>query len=147
MEDKNMKGNESQGDKKLSGFQKWQKKKLEKVNRDDIDVISHKTRDQNDFIFMLNILDNALYELRMKMGWSKDISFDKALDLFDRSLKIKEEINLLNAEMCQLIGWDYSPPRGFPHPLGEGGEKKKGKKGAAKAHVEEKLPESANSMD
>lgn len=146
MEDKNRKGNEGQGEKKLSRLEKWQKRKLDKVNRDDIDVISHKTRDQSDFIFMLNTLDNALYELRMKMGWSKDISFDKALELFERSQKIKEGINHLNAEICQLLGWDYTPPRGFTHPLAESEEKQKVKKGAAKGPAEEKLPESAISM-
>ena len=59
---------------------------------------------------------------------------------------IKEEINLLNAEVCQVMGWDYRPPRGFANPLGEPEEKGKGKKGAAaKTPTAEKLPEASGS--
>lgn len=142
MEDKSRKGNEAQGDKKLSGLEKWQKRKLDKVNRDDFDVISRKTMDQGDFIGMLNTLDNVLYQLRMNMGRNQNIKFEKAQEFLERSQKIKEEINLLNAEMCQVMGWDYRPPRGFANPLGESEEKGKGKKGAAaKISAADKLPE------
>ena len=53
------------------------------------------------------------------------------LPLLMRSQKIKDEINLLNAEMCAMMGWEYRPPRGFTNPLGEEIGKEKGKKGAA----------------
>ena len=133
MEDKSKKGNEVQGGKKLSGLEKWQQRKLDKVNRDDIDIISRRTMDQGDFIPMLNTLDNALYQLRMNMGRAENIQLDKAQEFLMRSQKIKNEINLLNAEMCEMIGWEYRPPRGFTNPLGEMEEKGKGKKEAAKA--------------
>jgi hypothetical protein len=58
------------------------------------------------------------------------------------SQRIKDEINLLNAEMCEMTGWEYRPPRGFTNPLGEVAEKGKGKKGAA-AKVPEKVAEVA----
>ena len=142
MEDKTTKGNESKGGKRASGDKTWQERKLEKVNRDDFDVISRKTMDQGDFIGMLNILDNALYRLRMNMGRNSNIRFEKAQEFIERGQKIKEEINLLNAEMCQEMGWDYRPPRGFANPLGEAEEKGKRKKGAAaKAPAEDILPE------
>lgn len=120
----------------------WQERKLEKVIRDDIDIISRKTRDQSDFIGMLNTLDNLLYQLRMNMGRNKNITFEKAQEFIERSQKIKEEINLLNAEMCQEVGWDYRPPRGFTNPLGEAEEKGKGKKETAgKSPSQDKLPD------
>ena len=131
MEDKSKKDNEDQGDKKLSGLEKWQKRKLDKVNRDDIDVISRKTMDQGDFIGMLNPLDNALYKLRMNMGRNMNIKLEKALEFIERGQRIKEEINLLTAEMCKEMGWDYRPPRGFTNPLGEAEEREKVKKGSA----------------
>ena len=114
--------------KRDSGKSSWQERKLEKVVRDDIDIISRKTRDQSDFISMLNTHDNVLYQLRMNMGRNRNLTFDKAQEFIERSLRIKEEINLLNAEMCQLMNWDYRPPRGFTNPLAtaEQGKKTKG---------------------
>lgn len=147
MADNSKNGNRDQGGKRPSGGKTWQERKLEKVNRDDIDVISRKTMDQSDFIGMLNTLDNVLYQLRMNMGRNKNIKFEKAQEFIERSQKIKEDINLLNAEMCQVMGWDYRPPRGFTNPLGEVEEKGKGKKGAAaKAPAADKLPEEAISI-
>ena len=52
--------------------------------------------------------------------------FEKAQEFIERSQKIKEGyLNLLNAEMCQVMGWEYRPPRWFTNPLGaaEGMEK------------------------
>ncbi len=116
--------------KRASGKSSWQERKLEKVVRDDIDIISRKTRDQSDFISMLNTHDNVLYQLRMNMGRNRNLTFDKAQEFIERSLRIKEEINLLNAEMCQLMNWDYRPPRGFTNPLAVA-EQGKGIKGAS----------------
>ena len=116
--------------KRDSGKSSWQERKLEKVVRDDIDIISRKTRDQSDFISMLNTHDNVLYQLRMNMGRNRNLTFDKAQEFIERSLRIKEEINLLNAEMCQLMNWDYRPPRGFTNPLAVA-EQGKGIKGAS----------------
>ncbi|GAM08271.1 hypothetical protein OR1_00542 [Geobacter sp. OR-1] len=118
------------GGKKESGKQSWQDRKLKKVVRDDIDVISRKTLDQSDFITMLNTHDNVLYQFRMKMGRNSNITFEKAQEFIERSQKIREDINLLNAEMCELMDWDYTPPRGFTNPMAKSadGEKKGSKK-------------------
>ncbi|GLI39534.1 hypothetical protein KI811_15980 [Geobacter hydrogenophilus] len=122
---------ESSG-KKPSGKQSWQDRKLKKVVRDDIDVISRKTLDQSDFITMLNTHDNVLHRLRMTMGRNKNITFEKAQEFIERSQQIREEINLLNAEMCELMEWDYTPPRGFINPLAKNGEEEE-KRGGKKA--------------
>ena len=116
--------NEPNG-KKPSGKQSWQDRKLQKVVRDDIDVISRKTLDQSDFITMLNTHDNVLHRLRMTMGRNSNITFEKAQEFIERSQQIREEINLLNAEMCQLMEWDYTPPRGFSNPLLQSEEESK----------------------
>ena len=108
--------------KKPSGKESWQDRKLKKVVRDDIDVISRKTLDQSDFITMLNTHDNVLHRLRMTMGRNSNITFEKAQEFIERSQQIREEINLLNAEMCELMEWDYAPPRGFTNPLTKIGE-------------------------
>ena len=129
------------GGKKESGKKSWQDRKLDKVSRDDIDVISRKTRDQSDFITMLNTHDNVLYKLRMNMGRDKNLTFEKAQEFIERSQQIREEINLLNAEMCQLMNWDYTPPRGFTNPLSEKEGKGKVKKASAKVPAAENLAE------
>ena len=121
------------GGKKESGKKSWQDRKLDKVSRDDIDVISRKTRDQSDFITMLNTHDNVLYKLRMNMGRDKNLTFEKAQEFIERSQQIREEINLLNAEMCQLMNWDYKPPRGFTNPFAKSGEEEM--KGGKKKNV------------
>ena len=105
------------GGKKELERKSWQDRKLDKVNRDDIDVISRKTRDQSDFISILNSHDHVLYQLRMNMGRNRNLTFEKAQEFLERSRLIREEINLLNAEMCQLMKWNYTPPRGFSNPF------------------------------
>lgn len=90
--------------------------------------------DQSDFINMLNTHDNVLYKLRMNMGRDKNLTFDKAQEFIERSHQIREEINLLNAEMCQLMKWDYTPPRGFTNPFAKtGDEERKSKKVTTKS--------------
>lgn len=111
--------------KKTSGKESWQSRKLKKVVRDDIDVISRKTLDQSDFIIMLNTHDSVLHRMRMTMGRNMKITFEKAQEFIERSQQIREEINLLNAEMCQLMEWDYTPPRGFTNPLAKSSEEAK----------------------
>lgn len=117
--------------KKPSGKESWQDRKLKKVVRDDIDVISRKTLDQSDFITMLNTHDNVLHRLRMTMGRNSNITFEKAQEFIERSQQIREEINLLNAEMCELMEWDYTPPRGFTNPLAKSEDE--GKRGRKKS--------------
>ena len=104
-------------EKKETERKSWQDRKLDKASRDDIDVISRKTRDQSDFISMLNTHDNVLYQLRMNMGRNRNLTFEKAQEFLERSRQIREEINLLNAEMCRLMKWNYTPPRGFTNPF------------------------------
>lgn len=43
----------------------------------------------------------------MMMGRNKNITFEKVQEFIGRSQQIREEIKLQNAEMCELIEWDY----------------------------------------
>lgn len=131
MADEKNNGKGSRGSDRISKREAWQERKLEKAKRDDIDVISKRTLDQGDFINILNSLDYYLYQLRMNMGRIKLITFEKAQELIERSQKVKEDINLLNAEMCELMGYTYKPPRGFSNPLVETEEKGKVRKGSS----------------
>lgn len=140
MADEKNNGKGSQGSGRISKREAWQERKLEKAKRDDIDVISKRTLDQGDFINILNSLDYYLYQLRMNMGRIKVITFDKAQEFIERSQKIKEDINLLNAEMCALMGYTYKPPKGFSNPLA-----KEPRDEGQKIQVEKKTPGRAGS--
>ena len=144
MSDDRKRDNGKQGNERPSKREVWQERKLEKAKRDDIDVISRRTMDQGDFIGMLNTLDHLLYQLRMNMGRNKNIRFERAQEFIERSQQVKEDINLLNAEMCQVMGYEYKPIRGFTNPLVEAEEREKAKKGTtARAPAAEKTPETA----
>jgi hypothetical protein len=68
------------------------------------------------------------------MGRDKNLTFDKAQEFIERSQQIREDINLLNAEMCLLMKWDYTPPRGFTNPFAKtDDEEKNGSKKVATA--------------
>ena len=131
-----------QGSERPSKREAWQEKKLEKAKRDDIDVISRRTMDQGDFIGLLNNLDHVLYQLRMNMGRNTTIRFDKAQEFIERSQQIKEDINLLIAEMFQVMGYEYKPPRGFKNPFAVTEEKEKVKKGpGSRSPAADNIPE------
>ena len=142
MSDDRRKESGEHGSKRPSKREVWQEKKLEKAKRDDIDVISRRTMDQGDFIGLLNNLDHALYQLRMNMGRNTNIRFDKAQEFIERSQQIKEDINLLIAEMFQVMGYEYKPPRGFRNPIAVTEEKEKVKKGTgSRSPAADNIPE------
>lgn len=148
MADNRNNDNKTQGNSRESKREAWQERKMEKAKRDDIDVISRRTMDQSDYISILNSHDYLLYQLRMNMGRNKELIFDKVKGIIERSQKIKEEINLLNAEMCQLMGYKYKPPRGFTNPFAETEEKDKPiKKTATKAPASAKATAAAAVTD
>ena len=117
MADKNTKAdkdnNTPQGSKKVD----WQARKLENAKRDDTSVVFCRARDTGDFVNILNSNDNLVYQMRMNMGRRDSLTFEVVQSYIDRSRRIKEELNLMNAEMCQLLDYTYKPPRGFDHPL------------------------------
>lgn len=125
MADKNTKADKDstpQASKKVD----WQARKLENAKRDDTSVVFCRARDTGDFINILNSNDNLVYQMRMNMGRRESLTFEVVQSYIDRSRQIKEELNLMNAEMCQLLDYTYKPPRGFEHPL-----KKQEKKAAS----------------
>lgn len=126
MADKNTKAekdnNTPQGSKKVD----WQARKLENAKRDDTSVVFCRARDTGDFVNILNSNDNLVYQMRMNMGRRDSLTFEVVQGYIDRSRRIKEELNLMNAEMCQLLDYTYKPPRGFEHPF-----KKQEKKAAS----------------
>jgi hypothetical protein len=114
-EDKSWKNRESREEKQ----QKRMERKLELAQRQDMEVISRRAVDTSDFIRLIGTTDFLMSLVRSNMGRRGRIDGVKGVEFITRVGRIKEEINLLNAEMCRELGKDYKPPYGFENPLKE----------------------------
>ena len=94
-------------------------RKLARAQRDDIGVISKKTLDSSDFIRLFGTTDYMLNLIRRNMGRKGKIEVTKAAMFLTEVERIKEELNILNAEMCRELGEKYRPPYGYENPLVE----------------------------
>jgi hypothetical protein len=94
-------------------------RKLKLAQRDDMGIVSRKTLDSTDFIRLFGTADFMLSLVRGNMGRKGKIELTKAARFLAEAERIKEELNLLNADMCRELGRDYKPPYGFENPLKE----------------------------
>lgn len=94
-------------------------RKMELAQRDDMGIVSRKTLDSSDFIRLFGTTDFMLSLVRGNMGRKGKIEVTRAAKFLAEAERIKEELNLLNAEMCQELGREYRPPHGFENPLRE----------------------------
>ena len=94
-------------------------RKLERAQRDDTGVVSSKTLDTSDFIRLFGTTDYMLNLIRRNMGRKGKIEVTRAARFLTEVERIKEELNILNAEMCRELGEDYRPPYGYENPLKE----------------------------
>lgn len=94
-------------------------RKLERAQRDDTGVVSSRTLDTSDFIRLFGTTDYMLNLIRRNMGRKGKIDVTRAARFLTEVERIKEELNILNAEMCRELGEDYRPPYGYENPLKE----------------------------
>ncbi len=106
--------------------EEWEKRqqrnlerKLKLAQRDDMGIVSRRTLDSTDFIHLFGTADFMLSLVRSNMGRKGKIDLTKAAGFLAEAERIKEELNLLNAEMCRELGREYKPPFGFGNPLKE----------------------------
>lgn len=99
-------------------------RKMELAQRDDMGIVSRKTLDSSDFIRLFGTTDFMLSLVRGNMGRKGKIEVARAAQFLTEAERIKEELNLLNAEMCRELGREYKPPYGFENPLKEETQKK-----------------------
>lgn len=107
-------------------------RKIELAKRDDMDVISRKAAETNDSIRLLSANDYIINLLRNKLGRPNGVPVEQAVAFLERNETLRQEMNLLNAEMCRAMGMSYRAPRGFENPLAT--EEKA--KASAKAQIE-----------
>lgn len=94
-------------------------RKMELAQREDMGIVSRRTLDSSDFIRLLSATDFMLSLVRGNMGRKGKIEVARAAEFLAEAERIKEELNILNAEMCRELGRDYKPPHGFENPLKE----------------------------
>jgi hypothetical protein len=94
-------------------------RKMELAQRDDMGIVSRKTLDSSDFIRLFGTMDFMLSLVRGNMGRKGKIEMTRAAQFLVEAERIKEELNLINAEMCRELGREYKPPYGFENPLKE----------------------------
>jgi len=104
-----------EGKKERLSPEEWEKRqqrnlerKLKLAQRDDMGIVSRRTLDSADFMLSL---------VRSNMGRKGKIDLTMAARFLTEAERIKEELNLLNAEMCKELGREYKPPYGFGNPL------------------------------
>lgn len=94
-------------------------RKIELAQRDDMGIVSRRTLDSSDFIRLFGTTDFMLSLVRGNMGRKGKIDVVQAAKFLGEAERIKEELNLLNADMCRELGREYKPPHGFENPLKE----------------------------
>ncbi|HOI17410.1 MAG TPA: hypothetical protein PK036_13810 [Geobacteraceae bacterium] len=95
------------------------KRKMELAQREDMGIVSRRTLDSSDFIRLFSTTDFMLSLVRGNMGRKGKIDVARAAQFLAEAERIKEDLNLLNAEMCRELGREYRPPYGFENPLKE----------------------------
>jgi hypothetical protein len=123
------KGNE-QGNGRQDFRQERLDRKLELAKRDDMEVISRRAAETNDFIRLLSANDYIINRLRNQLGRPSGVPVDHAVQFLERNEELRQGMNRLNAEMCKALGMSYRAPRGFENPLKESGQQGEGIKGA-----------------
>ena len=115
--------------------QNWTDSKMERAKQDDFNVIQQKTRDTAETVNFLNIVDNLMYHIRMSAGTRGSKIPQGALDKYiSRINAIKDDLNLVAAEMCRDTNRTYRPPRGYKNPLSTAAtQKPKGGESQAKS--------------
>ena len=128
-------------------------RRVELAQRDDAEVITRRAAETNDFIRLLSANDYIVNRLRNNLGRRNGVPTAAAIAFLERNEQLRQEMNLLNAEMCKAMSIDYTPPRGYDNPLeankdqgekADGKKKNKSERASATAETPEPLPAQAN---
>lgn len=97
----------------------YRKFKMERAEREDTMVIAQRTPETQDCARLLESNDFLVARLRTNFGSTRRgaLTPEQALAFLQRNDELRQELNLINAEMSKAMGIDYRPPRGFSNPL------------------------------
>ena len=111
------------GNAKKDIWQARRERRLEMAQRDDVEVIPRRALETNDSIRLLTANDYIINRLRNQLGRPRGVPVEMAVGFLQRNEELRQEMNLLNAEMCAAMGMPYRAPRGFENPLSAEGKK------------------------
>lgn len=115
-----------EGQQDLSPQQKYEQRHQEFIDRSisqiksgSYSTVQSKTKDTAETRNFINTLDTLMFKARMNAGTrgARYTGHDLDTKFLPRINKAKDELNLLAAELCQLMGQPYRPPRGYKNPL------------------------------
>lgn len=80
-------------------------------------LVSRRALETSAMANMVSRNDTLVNTLRSKIGLDERIDAVKGLALLRKNQKLRDEMNLQNAELSRLLGFDYRPPQGYRNPL------------------------------
>ena len=95
--------------------EQWMQDKLDQAKDPNTQYLKSTTVDTGEFITLLRSSDNLIYQMRMKVG--RIFTFEQAQGFYERHRALKEQLNILNAEISKALAWNYTPPRGYNNPF------------------------------
>ncbi|MBV5327553.1 MAG: hypothetical protein JZU65_07925 [Chlorobium sp.] len=95
--------------------EQWMQDKLDQAKDPNTQYLKSTTVDTGEFINLLRSSDNLIYQMRMKVG--RIFTFEQAQGFYERHRALKEQLNILNAEISKALAWNYTPPRGYNNPF------------------------------
>lgn len=113
-------------------------KSVSQIKSGNYSTVQSKTKDTAETRNFINMIDTLMFKARINAGTrgAKYTGHDLDTKFLPRINKAKDELNQLAAELCQLMGQPYRPPRGYKNPLQ-----------AKKPAVQQKPKESAQQAD
>ena len=95
--------------------EQWMQDKLDQAKDPNTQYLKSTTVDTGEFINLLRSIDNHIYQMLMKVG--RIFTFEQAQGFYERHRALKEQLNILNAEISKALAWNYTPPRGYNNPF------------------------------
>jgi hypothetical protein len=86
-----------------------------KKTDDTYNIISrhHFHPEESAVLKMIICRDFYMDKIRRSIGDNSKLTYEKVNEFFERNNNIMAELNRLNADMAQILGDKYTPPRGY----------------------------------
>lgn len=115
---KNGKGENGQGEQRPKPSKEERiAQRVERAQDESYALVSRRALETSAMANMVSRNDTLVNTLRSKIGLDERIDPVKGLALLRNNQKLRDEMNLQNAELSKLLGFDYRPPQGYLNPL------------------------------
>lgn len=87
--------------------------KLDNARKDDHAVVPRRALDTSSFLGIMTKFDYLVDRLRKRLELDDSVDVEKAVQALRKGRELREELNRLNMEMCDIMQLEYRPPRDF----------------------------------